>query len=307
MKKIISLALVMILLVSLCVPVTASEIEDKNEKVPTVLQTNEKAMPVLENGSLMSIQSEGQNSREQWINDTATILEDTYNQQVRSVNETTNSIVFSFEEPEEVVLETGYIDRVEYVKPESALASSTYNTKITYMYGWGDGYYSLESHAGGWSAIKNLVISVAGLAEKISVYAFAVSVLGIAADYFAPETPVNAENTTQYYFLNRIGQVQDPTTGIWGPYVYVGTRRSFYRTILERSDGYGHYTTLGVEETAPNSLTNPTNFDDVDFKPHYSDTEWILETAVDIFESGTTAHKNVYGWPRYFSETVPAK
>ena len=310
MKKILSLILVVTMLFAVSIPayaVDANYEEEINER-DNMLFTSESEMPRL---SPFEIQSTGYlpstmhvQSRISWINETKVILENAYSQEVKSINETTDFIVFSFKPPIHTIENVGYIDRVEYVKPESALAS-TYDTKLTYMYGWLGGYYSLETQSGEWGTVKDLLISVAGLSNKLTVYSFAISVLGIAANYFSGPEIVNAQNTAQYYVLNKIGQVRDPSTGLWGQYAYVGSRRAFYRTILEEEGSYGHYTTLGFKETVPNSESNPTNGDKIELKSHFNDDNWIINKAVYIYQYGTHAYMDVYGMTVYFSDTYP--
>lgn len=307
-KRLISAFLGIVLCLGLCVPAFAtSDPVTPLTDVPDVPLTSEDEMPeiILTRGSPENTLEIS--SRKEWAESTCRVLEDAYSQRVQSVSEDKDYIIFTFEEPKRVAGDTNYIGRVDYLKPESQLATTSYSTKITYMYGWGDGYYSLEEQSGRWDLVKNLTITVAGLGKKLTIASFAASMLGISADYIKPAEPVRAANTAQYYLMNKIGQLKDPRTGLWGMYVYVGSRRAFYRTILEKKDSYGHYDTLGYEETKPDSLTNPSNYDKVEFKAHYQDNSWIIDKTKNVFENAAKAYMDVYGYPKYFSETVPKK
>lgn len=304
MKRIISMFLSVSLCLGLCIPISASATNTSSSFYADNLLTTEDEMPQIITTRSASQSTLQTYSRDNWAQETKQILEEAYSQNVYSITENKDYIIFTFDTPEQIVNDTGYIDHVEYLKPESSL-SSAYSKKLTYMYGWGDGYYSLEKKTGKWSAIKDLMLSVAGLSSEISVYTFAISVLGIAANSFAAETPMQAQNTTQYYFLNKIGQVKDPNTGIWGPYAYVGSRRFFYRTLLEKKGSYDHYETLGVKETKPNNERNPSNYDKIEVKLNFDNDSWILSKAEKVYTDGTRVYMDVFGMPKYFSETLP--
>ena len=305
-KKVVSFFLAVIMCSTLCVPAFAvSKFDENNSRLQVFnpLETTEASMPSVGVGNSRSNYSVS--ARESWAKSTGEILANAYDQKLDDISESSEYIIFSFEAPEEIEPNVGYIDRVEYLKPEADTWNSTYSKKITYMYGWLDGYYSIEEKTGTWSAIKDLTITVAGLINKISIQAFALSVLGIAADTFKGPEKVNAQTTSQYFVLNKIGQLKDPTTGIWGHYTYVGSRRAFYRTLLEKEVSNGYYNTLGVEETTANNTKNPTNYDKIEYKSHFSDNNWILNKTEDVYENGTRAYMDVFAMTDHFSSTWP--
>lgn len=314
MKKILSVCLAVALLANMTIPAFAIEAgEDafqQNSSVNDFLTTTEDAMPHLSNAE---IQTCSQNMatlndpvRAAWAEATADTLEDAYSQEVHSITETENFVVFTFEEPEEVVNDVGYISKVEYTKPESLAVSSNYETKITYMYGWLDGYYSLEKKSGTWNAIKDTLVTVAGYIESLRISAFAFTVLGIASNFFNGPEIVKAENTAQYYVLNKIGQVRSEVTGLWGQWAYVGSRRTFYRTLLEKEVADGYWNTLGVKETIADDANNPGNADKVEEKTNFNNNTWIINKAISAYEYDR-AYIDVYGMTIHFSDTIPKK
>lgn len=314
MKKTISFLLILIMLCTMSIPAfavdnTSSTTLEMSADVQDFLTTNEESMPLLDASDVQSLSGStstlNTSTRSAWVAETEVILEESYAQEVSAVFETTDYIVFTFDAPETIIENVGYVDKVEYVKPESVNASSTYQTKIAYMYGWLDGYYPLEEQTGKWSAIKDVLLTVAGFAEKLTIYTTAITVMEIAADYFKGPETVKASNTTQYYVLNKIGQIKSTLTGMWEPWAYVGSRRCFYRTLIEEEVGTTNYwRTVGVEETIPNSLTNPTNADKTDKKLYFDNNSMIIKKAIEGY-TYDRAYMDVYGWTTQFSDTIP--
>lgn len=316
MKRFVALLLTAVMVVSLCVPTFAcAENNSFDAEKETIefnnalyaVRTGESAMPKLTDSvqaCAVSVGTLESASRTEWAASTARVLEDAYRQDVKSVIETENAIVFQFDVPSEVDAGAMYVDKVEYIKPESTRASS-YNRKLTYMYGWAAGYYELESKSELWEDIFEDLITVAGYSNPVSVSDFAFEILMLPARSLTKTTPVRTSTMYQRYLLNKVGQIQDPATGIWGPYAYVGSYKDFYRTLLEKNDYENHYVTLGYEENVPENLVCPMNPDRHDEKPHYYESDWILNKAEDVFENGTTAYRNVYGWATQFSSVHP--
>lgn len=314
MKKSISFLLILTMLCNFSFPAFA--VDNKNSTMVEVsadvrdfLVTNEESIPPLDASDMQSLSRStstlNTSTRSAWVAETETILEESYAQEVSAVFETTDYIVFTFDAPETIIENVGYVDRVEYIKPESANASSTYQTKIAYMYGWLDGYYPVEEHTGKWSALKDILLTVAGFSEKLTIYTTAITVMGIAADYFKGPETVKAGTTTQYYVLNKIGQIKSTLTGMWEPWAYVGSRRCFYRTLVEEEVGTTNYwKTVKVKETTPNSLTNPTNADKTDKKLYFDNNSKIIQKAIEGY-TYDRAYMDVYGWTIQFSDTIP--
>lgn len=312
MKKILSIFLAVALLANMTIPAFAvEEGEDKfkeNSSIDDFLTTDEGSMPLLSNEEMqtcsINVATLNDPVRAAWAEATAETLEEAYSQEVLSITETENFVVFTFEDPEEVVSNVGYISKVEYTKPESLAVSSNYETKITYMYGWMDDYYSLEKKSGLWSAIKDTLVTVAGYIGPLKISAFAFTVLGIASNFFNGPEVVKAENTGQYYILNKIGQVRSEVTGLWGQWAYVGSRRTFYRTLLEKEVSPGYWNTLGVKETIADNPNNPSNADTEEKKDNFDNNTWIINKAISAYEYDR-AYMNVYGMTLYFSDTIP--
>ncbi|MCO5384859.1 MAG: hypothetical protein NHB14_02835 [Desulfosporosinus sp.] len=324
-KQFMSFVMVIILSATLFLPAAAVQFDCiESEEIDSVsltaeaLTTDEADVPqlsaatmVLSNSlvrtdAMISSNTLAIPARAIWAEETAAVLEESYSQSVSGIYETADFIVFEFEDTPVEDITEGHILKVEYVKPESALAAGTsYSTKIIYMWGWLDGYYPVSRRTGTWAAIRDLSISVVGLNNTMSVASFVASVLLMGLDYFKPTDPVDAQSLVQYYCLNKIGEVRDPNTGLWQMLVYVGSRKSFRRCLIEKEDGYGHRVTVGVTETIPNNLRNPSNFDRMEIKNYFNDEYWIVNKAIQVYESGTRAYMDVFGLPQYFSDTVP--
>lgn len=312
MKKIICVCLVALLLTNLAVPVFAAEAGADSfhslSPVDKFLTTDEESMPHL---SRTETQTYSQStttlnipSRSAWVNATTATLEKAYSQKVISITETKDFVIFTFEEPEKVVNNVGYISKVKYTKPESKAIASNYETKITYMYGWLNGYYSLEEKTGAWNTIKDSLLTVAGFIEELTIYMFVFDVLGIAYNYFSGPEIVRAQNTAQYYVLNKIGQVKNEVTGLWQQWAYVGCRRGFHRTLVEEEVYPNYWNTVGIKETIANNPNNPTNHDTIEVKPNFYNDTWIMNRAISAYERDRV-FMDVYGMTIYFSNTLP--
>lgn len=148
------------------------------------------------------------------------------------------------------------------------------------------------------------LVTVAGYIGPLKISAFAFTVLGIASNFFNGPEVVKAENTGQFYILNKIGQVRSEVTGLWGQWAYVGSRRTFYRTLLEKEVSPGYWNTLGVKETIADNPNNPSNADKEEKKDNFDNNTWIINKAISAYEYDR-AYMNVYGMTLYFSDTIP--
>jgi hypothetical protein len=43
----------------------------------------------------------------------------------------------------------------------------------------------------------------------------------------------------------------------------------------------------------------------MEIKNYFNDEYWIVNKAIQVYESGTRAYMDVFGLPQYFSDTVP--
>ena len=239
--------------------------------------------------------------RKEWVKETTEILQDAYCEKVVSVYETESAVVFEFEEPnpEEFLFGENYIMKEVYMKPEASSSSANNATKISYVYGFGEGMYEngafdVDSREGKWSTIMNMVITVAGLKKECSVAAAVLSLCGLSSDFFSATTPVKVDNLAQYYFINKVGRVQDTLTKQWVPLSYVGLRKDF-RNFYVYENKNGYLLKVGEDVTVPNNFVNPTNADATYAKPHFWDDDWIMDKALSIYEQDSRrAYMDVY-------------
>lgn len=313
MKKLFSIVTTIIMILTLAVPASAVEFIQETD---TAIQSLEK-LSTTEDDVPAIIATKGSvedtlvyEPRSTWVEETSVILEDAYSQEIKSVNEDQDYIIFEFAPPEHIARNVSYIDRVEYVKPESQLSTSSYSRKITYMYGWGDGYYPIQQESGTWDTVKNILISAAGFNNKITIAQFILSFAPLyKPEDLGPGDPIDATCTAQYYYQNKVGQIKNPETGTWEEQVYVGSQRTFYRTIVEREDEYGRWETIGFHEASDEEIgdpANPSGYDKIEFKAHFQDNSWILDQAETIFAAHLMPYIDVFAVPPYTSETIPS-
>lgn len=304
MKRFISLVLCLLLIPSSAFAATPEKTNNEANGISASdLYTSEPAMPTVGVSTRAAGDTMSSNARALWCDETASYLESVYGQEVVDIYETPDAITFEFDAAEELDPTEAHVLKVEYIKPEAI--SSSYQTKLTYMWGWTEDYYMLDSAEGQWGTVKDALITIAGLSSKLSVASMVASILNLPLSMFYSTQPVKAESTAKYYFLNKVGQLKDPTTGIWGPYAYVGSRRDFMRCLIMEYDEYGQPITLGVEETIGVPSNNPTNYDAIQKKANFDNDTWIINRAISAYENDTTAYRAVYGWPTHFSDTLP--
>lgn len=305
MKRFIASILCLLQITSTAFAVTPENANDDANSIPgtNLLYTTEPAMPEVDVSTRATGDTISSGERALWCDEISSYLEGVYGQDVVNIYETSDAITFEFDNAGELDLTEGHILKVEYIKPEAT--NSDYQRKLTYMWGWAEDYFPLDSAKGKWGTVKDKMIEVAGLSEKISVATMVSTIIGLPLSMFFTTQPVDAESTVKYYFLNKIGQIKDPKLGIWAPYAYVGSRKDFKRCLIISYDEYGQPHTEGVEETVGKPSSNPTNYDAMHWKPHFSDSVWILDKAVSSYERGTGAYIDVYGWPPNMSDTPP--
>lgn len=338
MKRFISLILTLSFLISL-VSVCAYEperttlpLELLQERVSTVSAqygksadriTSETAMPQIAQPYSLSKETITSPSRAQWVEDTAKYLENVYDQPFSHTEESEDFITFYFDTQESAETnqlsisaedlsdkevyddqEIPYYDdqvyMVQYVKPESALASTTYSTKFVYYWGWAEKYQLLDSSpsagtifnisssvllmalAGAVTPLQSVILTAFQMttSEFISAYGSYVSVLG--------------KTYANYYFMNKYAYVL--VNGTWLPGCVVGSRRGFnycsggYIT----SGGQTVWTEITGKVGYPDN--NPTNYDTLDKKPHYDDNTWLINKAIEYYTVyDTSLYSDIYG------------
>ena len=299
MKKLLCMCLTFCMIFVMAVPAGAIDKEEYlegNDSAHYLLpKTYEDAMPVIsaDKTRMNSIGTENTLSvpaRREWVSDTTQVLESTYGTEVTDVYETESTVVFEFEEPDPETFEFGknYVMKEIYMKPEAQSSAETKATKISYVYGFGEGMYEndtfeVDRKEGLWSNIKDAIINVVGIVwSDFSVAAAAYNLCGLATDFFDVADTVKVDSLAQYYFINKVGMVQDPLTNMWVPLAYVGLRKDF-RNLYIYKDINGYLLKVGEDVTVPDNFVNPTNADETHTKAHFWDDEWIMEKALSIF------------------------
>jgi hypothetical protein len=306
MKK-IKRALAIALCGAVIMTSTAFAVEPENKVIADFdsRYTKEEAMPEIPLSYGVTAMTEAPNTlsmpeRQAWASDTAEILEGAYGERVSSIYETDSTIVFEFEEPRQEDFQFGvnYVMKDVYMKPEAQARATNYSTKISYVYGFGegmyeDGTYDVDNKYGMWSAIKDTTITVIGLLPHCSVASAVLSLCGISKDYFSQNQVVKIDSLVQYYAINKIGMVKDPMTGMWVPQAYVGLRKEF-RNFYIFEDHNGYLLKVGEDVTVPNNYVNPTNADETRAKAHFFEDDWIMDKAVSIYESEGRIYYDVF-------------
>ncbi|MCQ4925282.1 hypothetical protein NE686_19415 [Tissierella carlieri] len=264
------------------------------------IKTNEENIPMSNYKSQNT--SEVIDQVKNWKLSTKQILEKAYNQKVINIKEDDNYITFEYDY-DTSLLEPQLL-KTEYLKPSSNLANSNIPTKINYAWGWSDGYFKGDSKSGLWSAVKTVVIAIPGMVGKTVANIFSL-VLGIGDAYLSANTPVTCETSVKYYYLNKIGYVQDQVFGYWLPYCYVGSRRGFVRYIGVVKDSSGQPITQKVSEKTGSPSNNPTNYDTIEKKSNFDNNTWIVNKAISQYQYDDGVYSDIFGTGLNLTPTLP--
>ena len=265
----------------------------------------EEPMPVL--SRTYSSTSKSYLSREVWIEDTTEYLETFYGQSVSNVSEDENYITFYFSSnnssdkaerylnkpalelsKESVPNINGEILKVEYLKPESSLASSTLSTKIVYMWGWSDGLIRVDSSPDAGVAF-NSASSIAlayfgkqlGTLRSIVLTCFQLT----ASDFislYGETRLVRGETYENCYYQNKIACAY--VNGNWLPGCEIGSRRLFHGSLAGYKTNAGQW--IMDKWTQPQvgrPENNPTNYNDIQKKNHFDDNQWMMNRAIEYY------------------------
>jgi len=234
-----------------------------------------------------------------WLSQVISYNETLYNQKVYKTVETGSTINLIFEDD---VIVTDYTEldeknmaysdikilSVEYLKPEIAKdilsePMSLPNKIITY-YGWSNGYVTLGTKTGPtYLSIANLALTYTPISSKLVSWVVSEAVSEIFTS-FDRNRPVTAETKNKYYYQNKAGAVY--VSNQWLPVAYVGSRRSF---AWSWASVYNYYGEPIVDQNGPkngNNSTNPTNYDSIETKPHFYDNLWIVNKALETYQTG---------------------
>lgn len=311
MKKVTQSIICIVLVLTACISLTSSAFakpplttyESTTTNNPYRIQTNETAMPKVH--TQKSTASRGVASstllsdvRANWTKETSAILEASYHQKIDTISETNDFIVFEFVPGDQTVDGTSYVDRIEYIKPESELYSNSYETKFTYIWGYTNKFHVVGEANGFWRAIKDVSIAVAGLTAPLTVASFVYSVCSVGSGYFQDTQKVSVRSEAKYYFLNKVTYLKEPVFGYWLPYCYAGIRKDFCRQTVDEVDSYGEV--HEVKHIVPpdgNPQSNPNNYDNIETSKHFYNDQWLIDKAIYLYETDSDVYDESYGNP----------
>lgn len=182
----------------------------------------------------------------------------------------------------------GEILKVEYLKPESSLASSTLSTKIVYMWGWSDGLIRVDSSPDAGVAF-NSASSIAlayfgkqlGTLRSIVLTCFQLT----ASDFislYGETRLVRGETYENCYYQNKIACAY--VNGNWLPGCEIGSRRLFHGSLAGYKTNAGQW--IMDKWTQPQvgrPENNPTNYNDIQKKNHFDDNQWMMNRAIEYY------------------------
>lgn len=254
-----------------------------------VIATNEKPIPdriLYKDSTTFNV------AKIEWVNSAIEVNEMAYGQKVIKWYEDENFITFEFDDNGSKVQnrenETGMNDisefqvyKIEYLKPGSTLAMTTYSTKIVYYYTWSDGFYTIDSKSGvSFASIANVLMLYTKFTSKLVSWVVG-EATGVLFAQIDQSRPVTAETKNKYFYLNKTGAVY--IAGVWLPRVYIGSKRAFAWSWTLAFSEYGEPLVL---QNGPNNGIGmpPWNYDSIEKKNHYDDETWILnETQLRAF------------------------
>jgi hypothetical protein len=269
-----------------------SYIQTSEESIPFVTKNDIITYSLEENADTLSVPS-----REIWSKNTKSILEDTYSQKVSDILEDDDFITFEFEISNDLDPTEEHIMKVEYIKPESTLATENYDTKITYTWGWKKNFFEYDSKSGKWSSLKNLGISIVG-ASSIPVANFLASAYSGVTSTFKSDQQVQVDSLYKAYYLNETCHVKESLLGYWLPYCFTGCRKDFMAGSYTTYDSYGQpFMNPPKEITVGKPSSNPTNYDRIKKSSHFDDINWMTKRAIELYKMDGLAHNEVIGYP----------
>lgn len=304
-KKITALVLViaitMSLLATACFGTEVFSLQDniiQESLVNSKWTTTEVEMPKLETNDYKQATSHNTiltPERAAWVEHTTRALSDAYSQDVSKIEETSDLIIFEFEQPFDTNIYEEHVLKVEYVKPE-ARSTTNYETKFVYLWGWSSDYLYLDSAEGTCSTLKDISITVTGLSKRLSGYVFAYSIIGSMVDLLNGPDTVELESFSKCYFLNKLVYVKSNTHGLWVPYAQAGIRKDFTVRNFISIDRYGQPNIEDTYEKNGTPSSNPQNYDNMLVSNHYNNNDWLIDKAIEAFEADTPYNES-YGSP----------
>lgn len=324
MKKLLTYALAILMLVPMFgTTVDAKELNESGNK-ESIYLTYEPSMPDLSSvttrGSYQQKLEALNEKRTQWLNSVIAYNENLYDQKVLNVEENSDKYVLYFEvkaEPdcesvvhdyelsgiEELDEDRWGVSRIEYVKPESYLASSmaesnrgstvtvdgvTYDYKFTYYYAWSNGYYKVQkkSFTSYLAIAVDAVIAYTTDGANVLVSWVIAQAAGSLFNTIDQNKAITAETYNKYYYENKVCSIKATGTTMWYPTCQIGRRLDFgwsWSTAKKKTTGEP----IVLKGVAKNGNgTPPTNYDSQAKKSHYNDDIWMAKKAIETMHTG---------------------
>lgn len=218
-----------------------------------------------------------------WKNNTEIYLEEFYKQEIISVVEDSESIVFTFEtdymNPEEQV------ENITYFKENSKARAVTGDTKITTLVQWSNGAKPVNvdaKTASNFAAAGSIII---GLCKHVTAKMSAVisSIASYVGWKIDSSLPIKLETRAAVKYTRKVGNYF-LSTRVWWPNVQVGRAEYwYYQTAYQPTYTNGPWVPHH-KDTIPNAAEN--NYNVSQNKPHYTDNTWIINKVKELNNTG---------------------
>lgn len=319
MKKF--LVFMLTILMILCTTNSGVFAEESSQSIESFGQTDEPSIPIGQlsfrgKDDLYTTSESLNEKRKEWLNQVVTYNEKYYNQNVEKVVEDNEKYVLYFEPKEmndnytinekdlvgveKIEIDDWGVYKIEYIKPESVnlktdyqtnssvtVGGTTYDYKLTYYYAWSNGYYRIAKTS--WTSYLEIGASV--LMAFTNVTNILVSVVidrALASAFSAMDQgkPITAETYNKYFYMNKVCSVKPSNSSTWYPTCQIGLRDSFGWCWSTYQKSTGEPILAKQPNPKQANGTPPTNYDSMEKKPHYDDTNWMINKAIEKINQG---------------------
>lgn len=223
------------------------------------------------------------NEMENWKKNTEKYLENFYTQEIISVNEDSESIIFNFETDYMTPVEQ--VESVTYYKENSITRAVTGDTKVTSLVQWSNGAVPMKvdiKSASNFAAAASITIGLCkGVTSKMS--ALISSIASFVGWKIDSVLPVKAETRAAVKYKRNVGSYY-LKTNVWWPNVQIGRAEYwYYQTAYQPKYKNGPWIPHH-KDNVPNSAE--TNYNHSAVKPHYNDSAWIKNKSKQLGNSG---------------------
>ena len=223
------------------------------------------------------------NEIENWKTNTKNYLENFYGQEVISINEDSESVVFVFETDYMTPVEQ--VETISYYKENSIARAVTGDTKVTTTAQWSNEAVPINvdaKSASNFASAASIMISLCdGVKSKMSaVISSIASYLGWKID---SSLPIKAETRATVKYKRKVGNYY-LSTKVWWPNVQIGRAEYWYYQTAYQPTYKGGPWVPHHKDNKPNSAENNYNHSKV--KSHYNDSTWIKNKSKELGNSG---------------------